>query len=145
MPEEMRPVGMDLNRLTEEYVKSQDHLKAATKRQEELKQMLLKRVEALGEPDDKGHVWLPTGEWLLKKERRVSEVFDQSAAEEWARENDLWDSCSVEIPAHREFSADRMLALAFERPDLEPTIKKFWGQKETWAFAAPKPHKDYDY
>lgn len=90
-------------------------------------------VEQHGTADDSGHVWLSLGGWELKRERRVSKSFNSAQAEEWAREQGLWDDVKEVV---ERISEDKLLGLAWNDKTLLPTLQTFYTEKETWAFKA---------
>ena len=69
----------------------------------------------------------------LKRERRVSKSFNSTQAEEWAREQGLWDDVKEVI---ERLSEDKLLQLAWEDKALLTTVQTFYTEKETWAFKA---------
>jgi hypothetical protein len=73
------------------------------------------------------------GEHKLKRERRVSNIFDAEACEAWAKEQGLWDKVSEVVERLVE---DKVLGLAWDQPDLRDTVNGFYKERETWAFKA---------
>lgn len=138
---------MNLDRLAEEYLKTQDLIAASTERKDEMKKMLLDQVEEKGAVDATGHQWLPTGEYLLKRERRVTKGFNEAAARAWAEENGILDEFVTTVtPAPYEvFDRDKLAAYAFQHPEVEPAVKSFNTEDVTWAFSKPIKQKDYQY
>jgi hypothetical protein len=140
---------MNIDRLAEEYLKTQELITTATSRKEEMKKMLMKYVEDNGSTDAQGHQWLPGDEFLLKRERRKGQVvFDEKAAREWAAEQGILDDLLTTVtPApYTYFDEDKLAAWAFEHKDAEPTVKGFYNESDpTWAFAKPVKQKGYDY
>lgn len=135
---------MNIDRLAEEYIKQSAHVKAATERKDELKNLLMEQVEKVGEADSNGHIWLAGSDYLLKRERRVSKVWDASAAEAWARELGILEDVQTTI-VQVIVDPDKIAAYAFLHPDVENTVKAFNTEKVTWAFAPPTPQKKYEY
>lgn len=131
--------GQDPNffdRLADEYYEAKKFAEAATARADALKKQLSAAVEEAGVPDHKGNLWFDTGSYELKRERRVSSSLDEHGIEAWAKENALWQDISQSVERVVE---DKVLTLAFERPDLAPSITPFFVEKEVWAFKiAPK-------
>lgn len=120
-----------ISRLAEEFARAKDFADKAAKHAESLKQQLIAIVEAKGDEDDKGHIWLPAGPYDLKRERRVSRSLDTDSAEIWARQNGVWDDVKQVVET---VSEDALLGLAWERQDLAPIIASFYKEKEIWAF-----------
>jgi hypothetical protein len=122
-----------LERLVEEYRKSKELLERIEKRQNEMKKQLTQAIDDSGFVDDKGHKWLKVGSYELKRERRVSRSFDTAQAEQWARENGLWDKVKEVLEV---LSEEKLLALAWEDKSLNEVVSSFYIEKETWAFKA---------
>lgn len=120
-----------LNRLAEEYKKTKQAEEDIAKRTSALKKELSDAVEKFGRADDKGHMWLEVGDYKLKRERRVNRSFDSKTAEEWAKENNYWDDLKEVIEV---LSEDKVLGLAWSKPELADTIQGFYIEKEIWAF-----------
>jgi hypothetical protein len=132
--EEPKPLDESyLERLAEEYKKSKELQEQVEKRTNAIKKELSEAVETHGTPDDKGHLWLKVGEASLKRERRVTRSFDTSAAEQWARENNMWDDIKQVIEVVDE---DKVLGLAWKDESLAEKVREFYTEKETWAFKA---------
>jgi hypothetical protein len=135
---------MNIDRLAEEYLKQTAHVKAATERKDELKNMLMAQVEKAGEQDSSGHYWLAGGEYLLKRERRVSKFWNADAAEAWAKEMGITDDVTTTV-TQVFVDPDKIAAYAFLHPEVESVVRSFNTEKVTWAFAAPTPQKKYEY
>lgn len=121
----------DRFRLAREYRDTKQMIDKVSKRLTELKSALMSELDAEGTPDDRGHVWCPAGDFTLKKERRVSEVFDLQAATTWAKENGFWDEVKEVVEVASE---DKILALGWNHPELTDTLTKFYDLKVSWAF-----------
>ena len=67
----------------------------------------------------------------LKRERRVSKTFDAANCEEWAKTTGLWDQVSEVVEL---LSEDKVLALAWDEPEIRAEIERFYLEKVTWAF-----------
>lgn len=124
-------IPVDLERLAEEYEKAKAFEDAARARSQELKNQLIEALKAQGAPDHRGSLWLNAGRYDLKHERRVSTSLDAEALKEWAMDKNLWGSVSETVEVVVE---DKVITLAYERPDLSPTINGFYTEKEVWAF-----------
>lgn len=120
-------------RLAQEFKKSKEAIDMLTKRQNEMKAELVQAIQDNGYEDDKGHLWYKAGSTELKYERRVTRSFNTEAAEQWARENDLWDDLKKVIEVLDE---DKLLGYAWNHKEVEPTVQGFYVEKETWAFKA---------
>lgn len=120
-------------RLAEEFKKSKEAIDTLTKRQNAMKAELVEAIKAKGYEDDKGHLWYKAGATEMKYERRVSRSFNAEAAEQWARENGLWDDLKKVVELLDE---DKLLGYAWNHKEHEDTIQNFYAEKETWAFKA---------
>jgi hypothetical protein len=120
-----------VQRLLEEYHNAKQFSDAATKRTDELKSELGKIVEQYGQADDKGHLWVGVGSHALKRERRVSKNLNVDAAETWAKGNGLWEEVSEVV---ERLSEDRLLSLAWEKPDYAEEIGDLYTDRIIWAF-----------
>lgn len=127
-------------RLAQEYLDAKRFAESTAKRADELKATLVKDLVDNGVTDDRGHMWCPAGNLQLKRERRVSEVFQTDAATTWAKDNGHWDAVKETIEV---LSEDRLLALGWNDQDIANAIKQFYTQKETWAFKVVE-QKSYD-
>lgn len=122
-----------LTKLVEDFVSQKKLLSQLETRVDKIKKELSNVVEQHGTPDDSGHIWLNIGGHELKRERRVSKSFNSTQAEEWAREQGLWDDVKEVI---ERLSEDKLLQLAWEDKALLTTVQTFYTEKETWAFKA---------
>jgi hypothetical protein len=120
-------------RLAEEYKKTKEAIEMLTKRQNDFKAELIQAIKEKGYEDDKGHLWYKAGLHELKYERRVSRTFDIASAEQWARDNELWDRLKMVV---EQLDEDALLALAWEDENIADMVSGFYGEKETWAFKA---------
>ena len=120
-------------KMVEEFVSQKKLLSQLEARVDKLKKELSTVVEQHGTPDDSGHIWLNVGGHELKRERRVSKTFNAGTAEEWAKENGLWDDVKEVV---ERLSEDKLLAVAWNDKSLLPTVQSFYVEKETWAFKA---------
>jgi len=120
-------------KMVEEFVSQKKLLSQLEARVDKIKKELSTVVEQHGTPDDSGHIWLNVGGHELKRERRVSKTFNAANAEQWAKENGLWDDVKEIV---ERLSEDKLLAVAWNDKSLLPTIQGFYVEKETWAFKA---------
>ena len=118
-------------RLVVEYKASKEMADSAKKRADGLKSQLIELVDERGYEGENGHRWFEVGDYKLKRERRVSKTFDAAACEEWAKASGLWDEVSEVVEL---LSEDRVLALAWDAPEIRAEIERFYVEKETWAF-----------
>ena len=118
-------------RMVDEYKAAKEMADSAKKRADKFKKQLSDLVDADGEPDHNGHLWLELGDHKLKRERRGSRSFDTSAAESWAREAGLWDSVKEVVEV---LSEDKVLAMAWDDKDINTIVREFYVEREVWAF-----------
>ncbi len=118
-------------RLVQEYKAAKEMADTSKKRADGLKSQLVELVDEHGYEGENGHRWFEVGEHKLKRERRVSKAFDRTACEEWAREAGLWEDVKEVIEV---LSEDKVLALAWDKPEIRQEVDDFYVEKETWAF-----------
>ena len=118
-------------RLVEEYKSAKDLADSSKKRADALKKELSDLVEAEGYEGDNGHQWYEIGDYKLKRARRVSKSFDADECEQWAKTTGLWDEVSEVVEL---LSEDKVLALAWDDPEIREEIERFYKEKVTWAF-----------
>ena len=97
-------------------------------------------VDTVGEPDEKGHLWLRlphevNGYTALQRQRKVSQSLDEETAEQLLKDKGLFDRCYVMQPVLKE---DEVMAAHFEGLISEEEIDKMFPKKVTWAFIASK-------
>ena len=118
-------------RLVEEYKGAKDLADSSKKRADTLKKELSDLVDSEGYEGDNGHLWYEIGDYKLKRERRVSKSFDLDECEQWAKSTGLWDEVKEVVEL---VSEDKVLALAWDDPEVREAIERFYKEKETWAF-----------
>jgi hypothetical protein len=116
--------------LVREYKKAKEMIDSLEKRNAEMKTKLTEALTTLGTTDNNGHIWLTIDDVEIKRERRVSKVFNASAAEAWAKQNGHWDVVKEVVEVLNE---DKILGLAWQNPELQEQIKSFYMEKESWA------------
>jgi hypothetical protein len=110
-------------------------------REAEIKERLKTVIEADGEVDSKGSVWLELngsvqaadGKMItkLKHERRVSQAIDPDEAERILRAKDMWDECTrMEVV----LDEDAVLAAGYEKKLTAGEMKKIITEKVSYAF-----------
>ena len=119
-------------RLIQEYQSAKDMADSAKKRADKLKKELVEIVDSKGYEGENGHIWYEVGDHKLKRERRVSRVFNSTECETWARQNKLlWEQVSEVVEV---LSEDKVLALAWDDTDVQSKIMDFYEERITWAF-----------
>lgn len=128
-PQESDPMAF-VHRLADEYRKSKDYEDAVHKRTTELRAQLIEALKEYGTPDDKGHLWLDAHGFTVKHERRVSSQFQPAVAMDWAEKNSLVSQVTETVTVVVE---DKVLTLAYERPDLNIDLPSMYKESESWA------------
>jgi len=119
-----------ISRLVDEFRKVKDTISSLEERMSGMRTTLLKTLIDDGMTDDKGHQWLKAEGKEIKRERRVSTSFDFASAEKWAKENGHWDSVKKVVEVLDE---DKLLALAWDNPEVQEVMKTFYVERESWA------------
>jgi hypothetical protein len=138
-------MGTNLEKLASEYLRSKQAADAMAARAKELKNILSKAVEERGDEDDKGHLWMNAGRYLLQRQKRQSApFFNKGAAEKWAKDNGLWDSLK-KTTVIEEVHEDDLVAYVFQNPEFESALRDLYTVPEpTWAFMSPQEVDQYD-
>lgn len=142
---------MNLERLTEQYLKEKAHLEVLSKRVSEFKDMLVAKVDEEGVPDDKGHKWLSAGRYQLQRQWRQGDPYlDTDLAEEYARSLGIWDDVKV---TRESLDHDALAGWLYDHKDetnpatgvrYEAEYRNlFVIPKGIWAFQPPK-EQQYD-
>lgn len=132
-----------LERLIDEYNKSREFADKANARVDELKGSLRTYVKAHGTADDKGHVWLPAINHQLKHEKRTSVSLNTQKAEDWAKENGVWDKVKKTIEVLDEDALVALLWQNQESGEMASILDSFYTKKDSWAFKVVEG-KSYD-
>jgi hypothetical protein len=138
---------MDLERVTDEYVKQTKHLKSLQKVVGEYKEMLIKAVDAQGEADAKGHKWLTVGKYVLQRQKRQGEKYiNTDRATKWVHDRGIWDQVKV---VREELDQDALMAYIYQHRDDKELEAEFQTMFDTpdpvWAFMAPVVEDPIDY
>jgi len=124
------PQKYDIDRLIEEYRSAKEFAESAQKRVTQYRNFLVEVLQASGTADHKGNLWIDRDNTSAKYERRVSTRLDAEQLSEWAQQSGHWDDI---IEVQEVIVEDKVLALAFENPDLAPEINACYKETETWA------------
>lgn len=122
-----------VQRLLTEYLDTKSLSDKIAKRLDEVKTALVEYLKEEGQPDEKGNLWIPVGDKQLKHERRSSIFLDQSAAEDWCREQGIFDDLK-QVVVTETVDEDKLLAYAWEHREVSKVIESFNKEKVTWAF-----------
>lgn len=123
-----------------EFIHLKKQVEDLTRLRDDLKTELAQIVEAEGEEDDKGHVWLELPEPVegyiaMQRQKRISQKLDEQAAEELLREKKLYDRCYQMMPVLVE---DEVMACLYEGLLSEEEIDTMFPKNITWAFVPAK-------
>lgn len=135
----MEPI-LELVQLLNTYKEQKEFADRLLTRVEEMKRDLVRRVEAQGFTDDRGHQWLNAGDYQLKRERRVSISFNFEYAEQWSRENGIWDDVKEVLEVASE---EKLLAALWENEKMKDKMDDFYTKRESYAFKVVEG-KSYD-
>lgn len=107
-------------------------IKTMERRRDEAKKRLRESLEAEGEPDENGSLWLwVDDENRMKLERRVSEVFNEQLATVVLKRKGLYERCLKTVVVLDE---DAVVALGFEGDLSQDVLQTFYEQRVNWAF-----------
>ena len=111
-----------------------------SKQQSILKSELSELVDTIGEPDEKGHLWLRLphevdGYTALQRQRKVSQTLDEDAATNILKTKGIYDRCFVMRPVLKE---DEVMACLYEGLLTEEEIDEMFPKKVSYAFIPSK-------
>lgn len=123
-----------------QFISLKRRIEDMTKEKAAIQADLAELVDTVGEPDEKGHLWLHLphevdGFTALQRQRKVSQSLDSDKAEEILKSKGLFDRCYVMQPVLKE---DEVMAAHFEGLITEEEIDKMFPQKVTYAFLVSK-------
>lgn len=130
------PNGVDpdrLDRLAKTFTDQKHMTKTSQEREEQLKNMIKGMLADWGHTDEKGHVWLPGNDYLIKHEARKSVRFNPQKAEEFLRSRGDWEEGTELVPEHRELTEDSFSGYMFEHRDDTPPLEDFFDVSTSWA------------
>jgi hypothetical protein len=109
-------------------------------RQKELRDSLMALIEAEGEEDDKGHLWLNfeepiNGYVAIQRQRKVAQSLDPDIAERIIRSRGLYDKCYTLVPVLDEAA---IMAAHYEGDLSAEEIDAMFPSKVTYAFVPKK-------
>jgi len=137
----------EIERMAEEYVRHNEHSQALQKILDDLKKHLTEYIESSGETDERGNQYLPAGRFMLRRQRRESRPsLNKDRAEQWAKEQGIWDKVSRTVEVLDE---DALVGYIFENRDTDGLEEEFQNlhdpPKITFAFMKPVEEEQYDY
>lgn len=129
-----RVTSRNVSKHLSEYLNMKALADQAAERLAKQKALLMEYVEANGVEDEKGHRWVEVdGVGSIKRERRVSSSMDTDYAEEWLKENGLYEECTTTIVVLDE---DEILAKIFDETIPPKVAKRMFAERESFAFKA---------
>lgn len=111
-----------------------------SKERDSIKADLSELVDIIGEPDEKGNLWLRLphevdGFTSLQRQRKVSQSLDEDTAMELLKAKGLYDRCYAMLPALKE---DEVMACLYEGLITEEEVDKMFPKKVSYAFLTSK-------
>lgn len=118
-----------------EYQAIKDQVDDLEKRKKSLRDSLMETVKIVGEPDDKGHLWMELGEEVngvraVLAERRVSQSLNEERAQEILAERGLLDECTKMV---RVVDHDEVMARLYDEQLSEADVDEMFDSTVTWA------------
>ena len=116
-----------------------------------LKKDIMGMLEQVGEEDTAGHRTLRSERMRIgkkeiigyKRQRRVSQVLDESLAKSWLETNGLLDKCMV-TETQVFLSEDNVIGLNFSGSIPDAVFRGFYKEKETFALVLVEATEDDD-
>jgi hypothetical protein len=138
---------VNIERITKEYLKHLEHLQKLQKMTGEMKEMLKAAIEKEGEPDEKGHRWLPAGDYLLKLQKSQGDPkLSVEAATGWAKTKGIWDKVKETVEVLDE---DKLMAYMYDHQDdeeLEEEFEQLYVRPDpVYSFIKPIQQADIEY
>ena len=139
----MKGVVMEITDIIEQVrqnVVLKDRIDELTAIQNGVKKEIKKGIEALGEPDDRGHVVVEIDDEVsgIKKvmhQKRVTKNLDIEVAEELLKEKGIHERCITMVPVLNE---DEIMTAYYDGLINEEDIDKMFPSKVTWALVLAK-------
>jgi hypothetical protein len=105
------------------------------KRKKSLRDSLMETVKILGEPDDRGHLWMPLdteigGVSAVVAERRSSPSLNEERALEILEERGLIDRCTKMV---RQVDHDEVMACLYDEELSDADVDEMFDISVTWA------------
>lgn len=134
---------MNVERITEEYLKQKRLLDSLNKTVGEYKEMLSKVIDEQGDPDEKGHKWYHAGRYMLKRQKSQGDKFlNHERAEEWAKKKGIWDQVNKTLVVLDE---DAILGYIWDHKELAKEFEELYeSPPEKWSFIQPVEEEQYD-
>jgi hypothetical protein len=130
----------DINTQVREYLQVKSSLDMLEGRQKTLRDSLFAHIEADGEFDDKGNVFLELGAEIdgvvrIEKQKRVTRKLDEENAEKILSENGIEDDVYETV---RVVNEDKLMAAFYEGKITEDELERIYPAKVVWALRTAK-------
>ena len=123
-----------------EFITLRSRIDDMSKQQSAIKSELSELVDTVGEPDEKGNLWLRLphevdGFTALQRQRKVSQSLDEDVALQILKDKGLYDRCFTMMPILKE---DEVMACLYEGLLTEEEVDSMFPKKVSWAFLTSK-------
>jgi hypothetical protein len=123
-----------------EFISLRSRIDDMSKQRDSIKADLSELVDTVGEPDEKGNLWLRLphevdGFTSLQRQRKVSQSLDEDTAVELLKAKGLYDRCYAMLPVLKE---DEVMACLYEGLITEEEVDKMFPKKVSYAFLTSK-------
>jgi DNA mismatch repair ATPase MutS len=130
----------ELTAVVRENALIKERIDELTAIQNDLKKQIKEAVVAIGEENDRGHVFIDindevTGIKTVMHQRKVSKVLDIDVAEELLKEKGMHERCIKMVPVLNE---EEIMAAYYAEELTEEDIDKMFPAKISWALVMPK-------
>jgi hypothetical protein len=123
-----------------EFISLRSRIDDMSKQRDSIKADLSELVDTVGEPDEKGNLWLRLphevdGFTSLQRQRKVSQSLDEDTAVELLKAKGLYDRCYAMLPVLKE---DEVMACLYEGLITEEEVDKMFPKRVSYAFLTSK-------
>ena len=123
-----------------EFITLRSRIDDMSTQRDSIKADLSELVDTVGEPDEKGNLWLRLphevdGFTSLQRQRKVSQSLDEDTATELLKAKGLYDRCYAMLPVLKE---DEVMACLYEGLITEEEVDKMFPKKVSYAFLTSK-------
>ena len=134
--EELEPIKREV----QQYVSLKTEIDQLTDRRDTIKKRLMGHVETHGEPNEKGSLVFEVNDSVsntraVVKQRRVSKVFNESAATEILTARGLYDKCTKTVVTLDE---DAVMSAYYNNELDDADIDSMFPEKVIWALVLEK-------
>lgn len=139
------------NDLTRNYAQWRSMREKGETEEAKAKKDILGILDMRGEEESGGHKMLPTQRLKIgkkavigfRRQRRVSQQFQESAATQWLKDNGLLEECTV-TETTTYLNEDAILSLNFSGRIPDSVMQTFYTEKETFALTLIEADEDDD-